>query len=214
LLDAEIRKGGLLDRYDVIVLPDDSIEAITGERPPPRGGARRPPEVYPPEYRSGLGDEGVKALVEFVEKGGALVTLGAASNFAIEKLGVNVRNVVANANTKEFFCPGSTLRVKFDNARAPAYGMPEAGLLVYLSGSPVFEILPSGQNDDYEVIVRYADRDLLESGWLIGEQRIAKQAAMVRARIGAGRVVLIGFRTQHRAQTHGTFKLLFNALIQ
>ena len=63
-------------------------------------------------------------------------------------------------------------------------------------------------------LVHYADRDLLESGWLIGEQTLAKKAAMVSAQPGQGRVVLIGFRTQHRAQTHGTFKLLFNALIR
>jgi len=38
--------------------------------------------------------------------------------------------------------------------------------------------------------------------------------AMVSVLMGTDRVVLIGFRTQHRAQTHGTFKLLFNTLLK
>ena len=59
-----------------------------------------------------------------------------------------------------------------------------------------------------------ADRDLLQSGWLIGEETLAKKAGMIAAQYEKGRVVLIGFRTQHRAQTHGAFKLLFNALIR
>jgi hypothetical protein len=214
LFDPEVKKGGLIDHFDVIVLPDDATNVITGERVEPRGGARRPREDYPPEYRSGIGDDGVKALNEFLEKGGTVVTLGAASNFAIEKLGVSLRNVLANVSPKEFFCPGSTLHVRFDNTHPLAYGMPEEGLVVQLNNSPVFEITPTAKNDDYDVLVRYAPRDLLESGWLIGEQRIARQAAMVAAKVGAGRVVLIGFRTQHRAQTHGTFKLLLNALVR
>ena len=222
LMDAEIKKGGLNDKYDVIILPEDSTTAITGERAaaPGRTGergeeSRRPPEeVYPPEYRSGIGAEGVKTLRAFVEKGGTLVTLGGAGNFALERLELRVRNVAANRNPKEFWCPGSTLKVKFESAHPLAYGMPPEGLALFLGGSPAFEILPTEHNERYEVVVRYADRDLLESGWLIGEQTLARKAAMLSARLGEGRVILIGFRTQHRAQTHGTFKLLFNALIR
>jgi hypothetical protein len=215
LMDAEIKKGGLNDKYDLIILPDDSTATITGERRAERGeGAGRSEETYPPEYRSGFGDEGVKALKAFVEKGGTLVTLGGASSFAIEKLGVNVRNVVANKSSKEFWCPGSTLRVQFDNTNPLAYGMPSEGLALYMSGSPAFEIVPSEHNERFEVVVRYADRDLLQSGWLIGEATVAKKAGMVAAKQGNGRVILIGFRAQHRAQTHGAFKLLFNTLLR
>ena len=172
---------------------------------------RRRAESYPPEYRSGLGDEGVKALVEFVEQGGTLLTFGEASNFAIEKLELDVRNVVQNAS--ELWCPGSTLRVKFDNTQPLAYGMPDEGLVVYLAGNPAFEVVPSLRNASYEAPVRYVERDLLESGWLLGEETLANKAAMLAAEKGQGRVVMIGFRAQHRAQTHGTFKLVFNALI-
>jgi hypothetical protein len=215
IMDADIKKGALNDKYDAIILPDDSTSAITGERPAAsaRGGRSWSEEAWPPEYRSGFGEDGVKALKAFVEKGGTLVTLGGAANFAIEKLGLDVRNVVANRTSKEFWCPGSTLRAKFDNRNQLAYGMPAEGLVLYL-GSPVFEIVPSDHNERYETIVRFADRDLLESGWLLGEQVIAKKAGMVAAKVGAGRVVLIGIRAQHRAQTHGTYKLLFNALLQ
>ena len=221
LMDAEIKRGSLNDKYDLIILPDDSTARITGERAATgRSGGERsaefipPEEAYPPEYRSGLGNEGVNALKAFVQKGGTLVTLGGASNFAIEKLSLSLRNVAANKSSKEFWCPGSTLRVKFDSANPLAYGMPAEGLALYLGGSPAFEITPSEHNERYEVIVRYADRDLLESGRLVGEDTLAKKAGMIAAKYDKGRVILIGFRAQHRAQTHGTFKLLFNALIR
>jgi hypothetical protein len=225
LMDAEIRKGNLNEKYEAIILPDDSTAAITGERGVPapgagggatggRGGGDGGGASAPPEYRSGIGAEGVNALREFVQKGGTLVALGGASNFAIEKLGLPVRNVLAGRTSMEFWCPGSTLNVKFENTNPLAYGMPAEGLALYMNGCPVFEIGATDHGDQYEIIVRYADRNLLQSGWLVGEGNIAKKAGMVAAKMGDGRVILIGFRTQHRAQTHATFKLLFNSLVR
>lgn len=211
LMDDEIKKGDLNANYDVIILPNDSTGMIMGDGPTPRPG--RPAPNYPPEYKTGIGEEGLEALKNFVTKGGTLVTLGAATAFGIEKFELSVRNVVKDLDSKEFWCPGSTLKVKFANDHPLAYGMPSEGLALFWA-SPAFEITPSQHNERNEIIVRYADRDLLQSGWLLGEDHLAKKAGMVSAQYGEGAVVLIGFRTQNRAQTHGTFKLLFNALMQ
>ena len=211
VMDAELKKGDLNANYDVIILPEDSTAALTGER---GETASRFQEEYPPEYRSGFGKEGVEALKAFVDKGGTLAALGGAGGFAVEKLELRLRNVVGGLSAKQFWCPGSTLHVKADTANPLAWGMPESGLAVYLGGNAVYEILPGPNNDRYEVVMRYADRDLLESGWLVGEQNIAKKAAVVVAGYGKGKVILYGIRPQHRAQTHGAFKLFFNALVK
>ena len=219
ILDPELKKGDLNAKYDVIILPDDSTSTLTGEAVV-GGGARgggegfgRNPLEFPVEYRSGFGEEGVKALKEFVMKGGTVITLGTASNFAMEKLGVRARNILATKTTKEFWCPGSTLKVKVDTSSPLAYGMPTDALALYLQGDPVFEVTPSSSNERYSVIVSYDSREILQSGWLVGEGNITGKAAMISAEMGKGKVVLVGFRTQHRAQTYGTFKLLFNSLV-
>jgi len=207
----EINKGNLGASYDVIVIPDDSTAMITGEEE--EASPYWPAQNYPPEYMTGIDEEGVKALTTFVENGGMLVTLGEATEFAIEKFELKVRNVVEELDSKEFYCPGATLKAEFDNTNPLAYGMPSDALVLFWN-SPAFEIAPSRGNDLYGVVVRYADRDILESGWLIGEEHLSKKAAMVSAQYGEGTVLLIGFPAQHRAQTHGTFKLLFNTMLR
>jgi hypothetical protein len=215
LMDVEIKAGNLLSKYDVIILPADRVEMMTGERG--SGGAGRGagprPADSPPEYRSGFGQEGVAALRTFVEKGGALVTFAEAGDFAIQRFELPLRNVVANRPSKEFWSPGSTLRVRIDNTNPLAYGMPSEGLAVFLANNQAYEVLPTAYNERVERIVTFAERDLLQSGWLLGEDALARKAAMVSVQHGQGKVVLIGFRAQHRAQTHGTFKLVFNALV-
>jgi hypothetical protein len=223
VFDPEIKKGNLIDTYDVLVIPSDSTATITGDAPAAgaagrggrggggAGGGGRGGNT-PPEYRTGLGTEGVNAIREFVQRGGTLVTLNNATAFPVDRLGIGVRNVLTGKTTKEFWCPGSTLKVATDNTNPLGYGMPAHGLALYLD-SPAFEVTAASA-ENYATVVRYEDRDLLESGWLVGEENLAHRAAVVSAKLGTGKVVLIGFPAQHRAQMHGTYKLLFNALME
>ena len=208
IMDAEIKTGNLNAAHDVIILPADSAAAMLGERP-----ANAPPDITPPEYRSGFGADGVKALQAFVQKGGTLVTFAQAGDLPIQRFGLPVRNVVGSLASKEFWSPGSTLRVRFDTSNPIAFGMPNEGLALFMMPGQVYEVTSTDNSQDVEIVATYIERDILQSGWLLGEQNIAKKAAAVTVKHGAGKVVLFGFRPQHRDQTHGTFKLVFNALL-
>ena len=210
IMSEEIKEGDLNKNFEVIILPDDSPEALTGNLPE---DSRYKPDEYPEKYRSGFGDAGIDNLKQFVKNGGTLVALGDSYEFVVNEFDLDVWDATRGLSSRELFCPGSTIRVDIDNSHPLAYGMPDHGLVVFRS-SPAFEIIPGRNNAAYETIVRYKDENLLKSGWLDGEEMIAKKSAMITTSYGAGKIVLIGFRTQHRNQTDGTFKLLFNTIIE
>ena len=219
--DADIRAGSLNAKYDTIVLPADSVAAMTGERGAAPGAGGRggggaqggAPDNTPPDYRSGFGADGVKALEAFVQQGGTLLTFAQSGDLPIQRFALPVRNIVAGLEARQFWAPGSTLKVRYDVRQPLAYGMPAEGLALFVAGGQVYEITSTDSGQNVDVICSYLDRDILQSGWLLGEEVIANKAAAVVVRHGKGRVVLIGFRPQHRDQTHGTFKLVFNGLL-
>jgi hypothetical protein len=61
-------------------------------------------------------------------------------------------------------------------------------------------------------VAKYASSNLLASGWVSGEKAVLGKDILLDVRHGKGRVVLFGFRPQFRGQSHGTFKLLLNAV--
>lgn len=198
LTDQDVRRGNLHDRVDVIVLPDQTAQRLV------EGHQQG---TMPPEYVGGLGKEGVAALAQFVNAGGTLVALDSATALAIDAVALPVKNVLADAKPEEFFCPGSLLRLNLDGSDPLAFGMPTETAALFAFSS-AFE----GEGGSIKAVARYAPKDVLMSGWLEGESRIAGKGAVLDARVGQGRVVLLGFRAQHRAQAHATFRLLFNAL--
>ena len=67
--------------------------------------------------------------------------------------------------------------------------------------------------DTSEVVARYpAKGQILQSGWLLGEDLLRDQANVVAFRVGRGYVVTLGSQVDFRAQPRATFKLLFNAM--
>ncbi|MCM3905730.1 MAG: M14 family metallopeptidase [Pyrinomonadaceae bacterium] len=211
VLDKQIRGGNLRMKFDSIIIPDQPPRSILNGY---RSGA------MPPEYTGGIGEEGVKALREFVEQGGTLIFLNRASEFAVEQFKLPLRNVVAGVPRTGFYVPGSILRIELDTSHPIARGMPKDSI-AWAEDSPVFEVVSnesigaatSMPASNVRIIARYpANKDPLLSGWLLGGDRIRGKAALVEVTIGKGRIILFGFRPQYRAQSLATYPLLFNAI--
>jgi hypothetical protein len=216
IFDADIKRGRLINKYDIMVLPSDHKSFILGdgieEYLAKRFKGLYTMPKYPKEYRSGIGKEGTEKLKEFIESGGILICLGEASNFAIDELKLPIMNVVADLKPNDFFCPGSTLHVDVNKDHPLTYGVPSK-LLIVFRNHPAFEVKPGPNNEEMNVILSYPDERLMESGWLIGEKHLSRKTALIDAKLGKGRVLLFGFSPQFRAQTDATFKLLFNILL-
>jgi len=206
LLQDEARAGNLAGKYDTILLPDQSVAALVNGLPSGTDGAGG----YPAEFAGGLGEAGVKALREFVEAGGTLITFNNASNFAIERLGVPVKNVLKGVGPRDFYCPGSILRTELDASSNLTFGA-EKESVAWFEGSPAFEITDPAT---VKAIAKYPENaNPLLSGWILGDKLIRGKAAMVEAKLGKGRVILFGFRPQYRAQSLATLPLLFNSIL-
>ena len=213
-------KPDLRADFDVIVFADENANTIKGTRPgaTPGGGAESPMArqfrqgPVPPEYEGGIGQEGVDALKAFVEKGGRLVALNGASEFAITEFGAPARNSLSGVDRAKFFCPTSLLRILVDNETPIGYGMPKEAAAMFVNSLALDTFSPS-YDWDRKVVAAYPEDEILVSGWLLGEEYLARKAAVVDTKWKDGRIILIGIRCQSRAQSHGTYKFLLNALL-
>ena len=203
LTDAEIRAGSLVEWYDTIILPDMRASRMI------KGHAEG---SLPPEYVGGIGLEGVANLRTFVEQGGTLICLNWATEVPIRHFGLEISNVLGSSQSnpqkstaEKFFCPGSLLRVFVETSHPIGYGL-EREMAVFFKSGPAFEARGGKR------VAAYPNFNPLMSGWIEGEKRIRQKGALWDIKLGKGRVILFGFKPQHRAQSHGTFKLLFNTI--
>jgi hypothetical protein len=203
LRNGDIQAGNLREHFDAIILPDATPETV-------RNGFG--PGTVPGQYTGGIGAVGTAALREFVQAGGILITFNNASLFAIDDLGLPVKNVLAGLKDEEFFCSGSLLRIEVQDAMASAvWGLPQDPIVMFERG-PAFE---AKEGLHGRVLATYPkDQSPLMSGYLLHPERIQGKAAAVEVQYGKGRVYLFGFRPQWRGQSHGTYKFFFNAIYE
>jgi Zinc carboxypeptidase len=230
LVDADIRKGDLNQRFDVIILPDNSARAITagtrgfgeGEAPvAPAGtngqsnsGARRsatddggtPPPKTPPEFTGGLGPDGIAALEAFTTNGGTVITFNRASEVYLRK-GGELENAFDNIDRKQFYIPGSILEISVDPTNPIAFGSTRTVPIFYENG-PVFRV-----NSPAQSIASFTTESPLLSGWSLGGKFLKGNSVIAQQNVGKGHLILFGFRPQYRAISEVTYKFLFNALL-
>jgi hypothetical protein len=208
----------LAAKIDVLIVADDARVPIaseasaagrggTGRADQGRGAARA---AARPEYAYQLTANDLHNFDQFVRGGGTVVCLSNASTFAIQQLGLPVKNVVSGLRPEEFFLRGSIVEVTPDPSHPVMAGMPDRAA-VFVDGSPVFETLDGFKGT---VLARYQESGSpLLSGYLIGESFLRGRAAALDVQLDAGHVVLLGFRPEWRGQPFGTFRVLFNAAI-
>jgi zinc carboxypeptidase len=202
LHNEDIKAGGLRAKYDAIILPDQRVNAILD-------GLDYKTIVE--QYRGGIGETGWGALRQFVAEGGTLVALGEASNLLLDKMPLPVKDLKKTVTRDQHFAPGTIVNLQVDTAHPLGRGVAADTWGFYIN-SPFFQLTEGFSSQKVTVAARYPNSKVNASGWLRGEDLMYGRAAVVAIEMNPGKVVLFGIRPQHRAQTHGTFAMLFNAL--
>ncbi|HEU5173282.1 MAG TPA: M14 metallopeptidase family protein [Gemmatimonadaceae bacterium] len=211
----DIDAGNLNAKYDVVILPAGAYST--------RGESRRADTTgIPAEYRRMLGrltpEHSAPTLRQFLEAGGTVITIGSSTSLAYT-LGLPVANQLVTQETdrvrdltaEEYYIPGSLLEVTVDTTAGVTAGMPRH-VDVMFDESPVFKLASDAEARGVKPLAWFATATPLRSGWAWGQQYLERGVAAAEAKIGRGTLYLYGPEVLFRAQPHGTFKLVFNAL--
>lgn len=217
----EIDGGDLNQKFDVLVFIGPGIPPAGSDG----GNTRSQPkaEEIDTQYHYMLGSisksASVPQLKSFLENGGKIITVGASTSLAYH-LNLPVTNALVEmgADGKEktltgekYYIPGSVLEMYVDNTSAANYGMGEKANILF-NNSPVFKLAPSAALKGVKPIAWFGQEEPLRSGWAWGQSYLKNGVTAFEAQIGKGKLYAFGPEITFRAQSHGTFKMLFNGL--
>jgi hypothetical protein len=225
----------LREMYDVIVLPSGATlrqSEGSGRQggPAPVGNSPAAASVSDPDLRSlcevttgtGSGETAESSVEAFVNAGGTVVAAGTASRMVADLLNLPVSDYLVERRPNQaeralgadqYYVPGSILRVAVDPTMASAAGA-DAQVDVYFNNSPVFRLAPDAAKRGVQPVMWFDRATPLRSGWAWGQNYLEGGTAAFEATVGDGRVFAFGPEVTFRAQPHGTFRFVFNALLQ
>ena len=200
-----------LSQYDVLLFEDGAIPEEDRN-----GGSSLDPSSIPEEFRDRIGQltvgTTVPRILEYVREGGAAIAIGSSANLAYHA-GLAVENhLVQNGEPlgrEDYFTPGSILDMRVDHTSPLTHGYGER-VDVLFSHSPTFTIRPDAEG--VRRIGWFDSAEPLKSGWSWGQHYLENGVGAFEADYGAGKMFIFGPKITFRAQSHGTFGLLFNGI--
>jgi hypothetical protein len=197
LNSSEIENLDIKTRFDVIVLPNTDASILKD------GKYKRNDQViptdYPPEYSKGMGAKGVENIMKFISDGGIAIswegstdlfegTLSIKQANTSEEFRLPYRNIGDNLAKSGVKCPGSLVKLKL-NSSPITWGLSnEIG--IFYRGKPAFITNIPNLDMDRRIVGYFGDENLLLSGYLKGEELLAKKSAIVWMQKGKGQIVL------------------------
>lgn len=243
VVDADIRKGDLNQRFDVVLIPDNSAAAITsgkrgfgGENPTGETAAQTKPSpsgqkpkdsgtAAKQESPSQANDESARGPQIPPEYKGGLGDSGLAALKSFAEAGGTIVTLNKASEVYAGKDPGTIVNA-LDGVDRKGFYIPGSILQVAVDPSnpiafgstptvPIFyENGPTFRVNGAARSVAFFNTDKpLLSGWILGGQYLKGTSVLAEEPVGKGRIVLFGFRPQYRAQSEVTYKFLFNALL-
>lgn len=216
-----LNNGELKKKYDILIFVDNAIPQLRTANTPtaPQRGNNPQTASIPAEYRDWLGavtaDTTLPKINQFLAEGGSVVAIGSSTGIAHYN-NLPLSNHMVNSKgvplaREEYYIPASVLQVKINNTLPITFGLPER-LDVLFENSPVFRLKPDADKNGITPIAWFDSDKPLRSGWAWGQDKLYGGVTMAEAKVGNGNLYLFGPEILFRGQSHGTFKLLFNAI--
>jgi len=218
--------------YDVIIFPSASKSVLMSGKYGSEGSYYV--TSYPPEYTKGIGKEGMKKLMDFVDKGGLVISWGGSTKLfegtlsisgegekakkgkdkeeAKEEFQLPFSDVSSQMSKAGFYCPGSLVRINLKKDHPLTLGMP-GSVGVFYRGQPAFRTSVPNFDMDRRVIGITPEKRIRISGYVAKEELLGNKPLMIWMKKGRGQFVMFAFNPNFRASTHATYKLLFNSIL-